>query len=194
MKKRNNFFTTLLTVLALHGTCSNAFADDAAATDIAITPYRPSVSNSAQLPAEGQLELEMGMASARTEAARNQSLPYLLKLAFSKEWGVLLGGVAHVINDDGAGQRDQGFGDTTLVIKRAFLISDDTALGLELGNKFPTARQPLGTGQSDWSMNGIVSQDMGNIHVDVNLNASHLGAADQGTSHWQSGLSSSVST
>ncbi|MBC3920443.1 transporter [Undibacterium sp. CY18W] len=196
MQKHNRFSLALLTGLILQAafTCTTAYADDTATVDNAITPYRPSVSNSAQLPLEGQLELEMGIASARTDAARNQSLPYLFKLAFSKEWGVLLGGSARVINDDGAGQRDQGFGDTSLIIKRAFIISDETALGLEFGNKFPTAGQPLGSGKSDWTINGIVSQDLGQIHVDVNLNATHLGAADAGTSHWQNGLSSAFST
>ncbi|MBI1773384.1 MAG: transporter, partial [Burkholderiales bacterium] len=139
----------------------------------AITPYRPSVSNSAQLPVAGQLELEMGINTVKTGPAQRQSLPYLFKLAFSKEWGVLLGGEAHIINDDGTGQRDRGFGDTSLTIKRAFVISDDTAFGLEFGNKFPTAKDALGSGKSDWTLNGIVSQDMGKVHADLNLNMTH---------------------
>ncbi|MFZ6874942.1 transporter [Undibacterium sp. Di27W] len=160
----------------------------------AITPYRPSVSNSAQLPVAGQLELEMGINTIKTGPAQRQSLPYLFKLAFSKEWGVLLGGEARIINDDGAGQRDRGFGDTSLTIKRAFVINDDTAFGLELGNKFPTAKEPLGSGKADWTLNGILSQDLGKIHADVNLNTTHVGFAEDATSHWQTGLSASFST
>ena len=160
----------------------------------AITPYRPSVSNSAQLPVAGQVELEMGINSSKTGPALRQSLPYLFKLAFSKEWGILLGGEAHIINNDGAGQRDRGFGDTSLTIKRAFVIDDDTALGVEFGNKFPTAKDSLGSGKSDWTVNGIVSQDMGKFHADLNLNLTHLGFAEDATSHWQTGLSTSLST
>ncbi len=176
-------------------TCMSAQFAYAADEEVdAITPYRPSVSNSAQLPVTGQLELEMGINTIKTGPAQRQSLPYLFKLAFSKEWGVLLGGEAHIINDDGAGQRDRGFGDTSLTIKRAFVISDDTAFGLEFGNKFPTAKDALGSGKSDWTLNGIVSQDLGKVHADLNLNMTHLGFAEDATSHWQSGLSASFST
>lgn len=157
-----------------------------------ITPYRPSVSNSAQLPVTGQLELEMGVNVSKDDGSRRQSLPYLFKLAFSKEWGVLLGGEARVINDE-AGQRNQGFGDTSLTIKRAFIVDDDTAFGLEFGNKFPTAKEPLGSGKPDWTLNSIYSQDFGKLHADINLNLTHQGFAEDNTSHWQTGLSGSFS-
>ena len=169
------------------------FAQASEDAENAITPYRPSVSNSAQLPVAGQLELELGVLSSKDNDARRHSLPYLFKLAFSKEWGILLGGEARVINDDGAGQRDKGFGDTTLTIKRAFIVNDDTAFGLELGNKFPTAKDTIGSGKSDWTVNGIYSQDLGKLHADVNLNLSHLGFAEDNSSHWQTGLSTSFS-
>ncbi|MFZ6654376.1 transporter [Undibacterium sp. TJN19] len=184
----------LLTCLSVFSAQTVSAADEPDKADNAITPYRPSVSNSAQLPVEGQLELELGISSQKADAATSRSLPYLFKLAFSKEWGVLLGGNARVVNDDGAGQRDQGFGDTTLTLKRAFVISDETAFGLEVGNKFPTAGQPIGSGKSDWTINGIVSQDLGKIHADVNLNVTHQGFAETGTSNWQKGFSSSFST
>ncbi len=180
-------FLILLSCFAIQ----SAHAEDAIVNPI--TPYRPSVSNSAQLPVTGQLELELGVLSSKTDDARRQSLPYLFKLAFSKEWGVLLGGEARVINDDGAGQRDKGIGDTSLTLKRAFLISDETAFGIEFGGKIPTAAQPIGSGKSDWTLNGIYSQDVGKLHVDVNLNVTRLGFAEDDTSRWQTGLSSSVS-
>ncbi|PXX34965.1 transporter [Undibacterium pigrum] len=182
---------TLFTLLAcLASQCAHAADEEVDA----ITPYRPSVSNAAQLPVAGQLELEMGINSSKTGPALRQSLPYLFKLAFSKEWGILLGGEAHIISDDGAGQRDRGFGDTTFTIKRAFVIDEATAFGLEFGNKFPTAKDALGSGKSDWTVNGIISQDMGKVHGDLNLNLTHLGFAEDATSHWQTGLSTSLST
>lgn len=161
-----------------------------------ITPYRPSVSNSAQLPAAGQLELELGWLTAHSDAERRHSLPYLLKLGFSPEWGVLLGGEAAIADYDGAGNRVRGFGDTVLVLKRAFLIDEETAFGLEFGSKLPTAAQALGSGKTDYSVNGIYSRDLGRWHLDVNLNLnlSRLGVAEADSSRWQSGLSSSFSS
>ena len=47
----------------------------AVAADDAITPYRPSVSNSAQLPLPGQLELELGGLHAKSGDARRDTLP-----------------------------------------------------------------------------------------------------------------------
>ena len=61
-----------------------------------VSPYRPSVSNSAQLPAPGQLEFEFGGLRQRSADTRRSSTPYLFKLAFDQAWGVLIGGEAHV--------------------------------------------------------------------------------------------------
>jgi len=65
--------------------------------DDAITPYRPSVSGPAQLPAPGQ----RGTSSS--------------------------------------------FGDTTVVLKRAWRIDDASAAGMEFSVKLPTAREPIAT-------------------------------------------------
>lgn len=93
-----------------------------AADDDAITPYRPSVSNSAQLPLPGQLELELGGLSGKSADTRRDSLPYLFKLAFNSQWGALLGGEAVVSARDDSGNRVHGVGDTSVVLKRAFLV------------------------------------------------------------------------
>lgn len=162
--------------------------------EVAITPYRPSVSNSAQLPVAGQLELELGGLTAQADGARRHSMPYLFKLGFSQEWGVLLGGEAMIAAHDGQGPHTRGFGDTTLVLKRAFLIQEGTALGLEFGTKLPTAKGALGSGKSDYAVNSILSQDLEQFHLDLNLNLSRLGLEEQDLSRWQSGLSSSLST
>ncbi|MFZ6751293.1 transporter [Undibacterium sp. Ren11W] len=166
----------------------------AADNDDAITPYRPSVSSPAQLPLAGQLELELGGLSSRSDEARRHSMPYQLKLAFSQEWGVLVGGELLVVANDGAGQVDRGYGDTSLVLKRAFIVDEQSAFGLELSAKAPTAVKALGSGSADYAINSIYSRDFGALHMDANLNLTRLGVAETDTSRMQTGLSSSFST
>lgn len=175
-------------VLALAG--SAAHAADAGFEPV--TPYRPSVSSPAQLPAAGQLEFEFGGLQQRSDDSRRRSVPYLFKLAFDQEWGVLLGGEARVWQRDADGQA-QGGGDTTLVLKRAWGIDDATALGIELGAKIPTASVPVGSGRADYSLNTILSRDLGPVHMDANLNALRLGAVDPGSGRVQLGASASFS-
>lgn len=166
-----------------------------AADDDAITPYRPSVSSPAQLPVPGQLEFEVGGLHAKSGEVRRDSLPYQFKLAFSPQWGVLVGGEAAVSlrDPDQGSSRVRGLGDTNLVLKRAFLIDDATAFGLELGIKIPTARNVIGSGRSDVGINSIVSRDLGSVHMDANLNFTRIGGAEAGTASVQSGLSASFS-
>lgn len=158
----------------------------------AVTPYRPSVSTPAQLPAPGQLEFEAGAMAARGIDPRADSLPYLFKLAFDRNWGVLLGGDAYRWSR-GDGANAQGFGDTAVTLKRAFLVDDATAFGLELTVKLPTAKSTIGSGKSDWTVNAIYSRDFGDIHMDANLNETRLGAPDAGAARMQSGASASFS-
>ncbi|TFV92119.1 transporter [Oxalobacteraceae bacterium OM1] len=182
-------------LLALPLACALHAAHAGAAADFAdITPYRPSVSNPAQLPAPGQLELELGGLHVKDGDNRRDSLPYLLKFGFTEEWGVLLGGEALVSQRDEEGRR-RGIGDTTVTLKRAFPMSDATAFGLELGATFATAKEGLGTGsgKTDVTLNGILSQDLGKLHMDANLNATRIGAVDAGTGRVQTGLSAAFS-
>ena len=158
-----------------------------------ITPYRPSVSSPAQLPAPSQLEFELGGLRTRSDEARRTSLPYQLKLAFSNEWGLLIGGEAHVWARDG-GEGAQGLGDTNVVIKRAWAIDDATALGVELGVKLPTANDTIGSGKADYTVNTIYSRDLGPVHMDANLNATRLGLVEPGASRTQVGASAAFST
>ncbi|MQA21601.1 transporter [Rugamonas rivuli] len=159
-----------------------------------ITPYRPSVSSPAQLPAAGQLELELGGLSSKSDDGRRNSLPYALKLGFNEQWGVVLSGEGLVSAPDGDGGRARGIGDTLFVLKRAFILDEGSALGLELGAKAPTAKDSIGSGRADYSLNGICSKDIGTVHMDANLNATRLGAHDAGTGRTQTGLSASFST
>lgn len=158
-----------------------------------VLPYRPSVASPAQLPVPGQLEFELGGLSTKTGNTRRASLPYAFKLAFTPEWGLLLEGEGYVRARDGTGRRETGAGDTTLVLKRAFLLDSATALGLELGWKALTAKDAIGSGKSDVSLNGIVSRDLGAVHMDANLGATRLGASDPGAGAVQTGWAASFS-
>jgi hypothetical protein len=185
MSKCRTAMAMLLACIA-HGALAQEFA--------AVTPYRPSVSSPAQLPAVGQLEFESGFLSAKVDDGRRDSLPVLFKLAFSEQWGVLVGGDAYVSMRDSSGAHARGIGDTIVVLKRAFLIDSATAFGLELGTKLPTAKDSIGSGKADYTLNTIFSKDIGQVHMDANASLTRLGAWDPGTGHAQAGLSASFST
>jgi hypothetical protein len=166
-----------------------ALADDLPA----VTPYRPSVASPVQLPAPGQLELEMGGLAVKADGDRRGSLPYQLKLALSDQWGLLLGGEA-IVSDRQGGERSSGFGDTSFTLKRAFALDDKTGLGLELTAKAPTAKDSLGSGKADYTLNGIFSKDIGALHMDLNLNETRLGAVNPGAGRMQTGWAASFSS
>lgn len=163
------------------------------AEETGITPYRPSVSNSAQLSVPRQLELEFGSLHIKSGDAHRTSFPYLFKLAFNEQWGLLAGGEALVNSRDDSGVRSKGVGDTTFTLKRAFVLDDDTALGLEFGAKLPSAKDAIGSGKTDYTINSILSQDLGKVHLDANLNTTRLGAITTGMSRMQTGLSAALS-
>jgi hypothetical protein len=160
-----------------------------------VTPYRPSVSTPAALSAPGWLELELGAQHTRgRQRSRRDTLPYTLKLAFSEDWGVRVGGDAWVGQRDEAGDRLSGGGDTNLVLKRRFALDDSSAFGLEAGATLPTAKTGLGSGRSDYSVNGIYSADLGRYHTDLNLVATRVGQVDPGVSRNQILWAASLST
>ena len=136
--------------------------------------------------------MEFGGLQARSDDARRSSVPYAFKLAFSKEWGVVVGGEAHVWARDDSGKA-QGLGDTMLVLKHAWIVDDATAFGVELGAKLPTANDSIGSGRADYTLNTIFSRDIGSVHMDANLNATRLGVFDDGTGRTQFGASASFS-
>ncbi len=175
-------------VVVLGLACGSALAEDNP-----VSPYRPSVSSPAQLPATGQLELELGGLAMHDDGMRRESLPMLLKLAFSDSWGVLLGTEALVQSRTDDGQRVRGLGDTTLTLKHAHALSEASALGLELTAKLPTARDVIGSGKADYTVNGIYSSDMGSVHGDFNLNLTRLGLIEPDSGRIQRGASASFS-
>lgn len=176
-----------------------AFADDDAANpdDPAVVPYRPSVSTPAQLSAPGWLELEAGAlrAGGPEHGASRTSIPYTLKLAFTPDWGVRVGGEAWVRQVDGDGSSAiTGAGDTSLVLKRRFAVSEATAWGLELGETFATGGPTLGLGHAATTVNGIFSSDFApGWHTDINLNETRLGAAAGQPSGWLTGWAAAFS-
>lgn len=181
-------------VVALAALATATAGGARAADDFApITPYRPSVSNPAQLPAPGQIEAEIGGLRTRASDARRTSLPFLLKLGFSPEWGLLIGGEAHVWQHDSDGSV-QGAGDTTFALKHAWLVDEATAFGAELGATVPSAGHGLGSGKADYTLNTIFSRDLGPVHLDLNLNATRLGAPDAGAGRARLGASAAFST
>ena len=158
----------------------------------AVVPYRPSVSTPAQLSAPGWLELEAGGLRASDSGASRTTLPYTLKLAFTPDWGIRVGGDAWVRQTvDGASRNS--FGDTSVVLKRRFAVSDATAWGLELGETFPTAKDSVGIGHAQTTINGIFSSDFApGWHTDVNVNETHLGGSGAGSA-WQLGVAAALS-
>ena len=160
----------------------------AADDDPSTTPYRPSVSTPAALSAPGWIEIEAGFAHEHNgDGARRDSVPATVKLAFSPDWGIRIGGDAWVRQRDAA-MRASGVGYTSVVLKRRFAIDDAQAFGLEAQAAFPTARHGLGSGsgKADYGVNAIYSADFGGAwHTDLNLIGTRLGQVDGGASRAQ---------
>jgi hypothetical protein len=153
------------------------------------------VSTPAALSAPGWLEIEAGVQNSHgDDPARRESLPYTLKLAFTADWGIRVGGDAVVRQVGADGTVLRGGGDTTAVLKRRFAVDEASAYGLELSAKLPTARDGLGNGHSDVGINVIYSSDFAeNWHTDLNLVATHIGGVDAGVSRWQKSWATAVS-
>jgi Putative MetA-pathway of phenol degradation len=166
---------------------------DAGSEGPPITPYRPTVSDPAQLPAPGQLELELGGQRTSGSGSSRSSPPYLLKLAFNEQWGLLVGGDAYVWQQQDGG-RAEGSGDTSLTLKRAWIVDSATAFGMELEVKLPTANDVIGSGKADYTMTGIYSRDFGPVHMDANLGATQLGQNDPGAARTQFNAATAFST
>jgi len=154
----------------------------------AVVPYRPSVATPADLPAPGWPELEIGMQWAKGgDTARSQSSPVTFKLAWNESWAILVGTDIHDWQRAYDGSKAHSGGDTTLTLKYRLPVDEHLALGAELGVALPTARPPIGSGATDWGVNGIASFDYPGIHVDVNVAGAHQGAVDSGQGPWQGG-------
>jgi hypothetical protein len=160
-----------------------------------VVPYRPSVSTPAQLSAPGWLELEAGALRAvgPDSGSSRLTVPWTLKLAFTPDWGIRVGGDAWVRQADAGGGVDGG-GDTAVVLKRRFAVDDASAWGLELGEKFPSAGSTLGSGRADTTLNVIYSSDFAPAwHADLNLDETRAGVPASRAHAWQTGWAAAVS-
>jgi hypothetical protein len=168
-------------------------ASPVAAEEVSVTPYRPTVTNSAALSAPGWVELETGMiAQNNKDGSKQQALLFLTKLAFTPDFGVLIGGDAYGSQTDANANHVSGVGDTTFLLKHRFEMNDDAALGCEYGFKAPTAATGLGSGKSDLVLNGIYSRNIRGHSLDVNMNIAKLGDALAHESAYQFGWSGTV--
>lgn len=184
---------SLFLALTTHGMPCAAWADGMPPA----TPYRPTLSNPAELSAPGWLEIEAGWLRTRSQDVRRQALSYTAKLAFDEDWGILIGGEAHIREATPDFVRT-GFGDTSVTVKRRFATGDeDLNFGVEAGIKSPTAHTGLGSGKSDWTINGIASLDFASSwRIDANVGVTRLGAQEEGLGRnaalWAASLSRQV--
>lgn len=83
----------------------------------------------------------------------------------------------------------RGQGDTLLLLKQRWPLSEENnaALGVEYGFKSPTAKEGLGSGKTDYLVNGIYSAEFSGHTLDLNLNLSVLGEALPGEERQQWG-------
>ena len=167
----------------------------AEARDPTATPYRPTVSNPADLSEPGWLEVELGWQQIKGGSdKRRDSFPALAKLAFSEDWGILVGGELAVRRTDADNVEYKGGGDTTFFVKRRIPTSTEgTAWGIEAGYKVPTAKDTIGTGKADYILNGIYSTDVSGNHLDLNLGPTRVGAITHGEGRFQYNWASSLS-
>lgn len=188
MFRQRLIFTAAVVVTGMAGVCYGE--------EPSVTPYRPTVSNPAALSAPGWLEMELGANSTRADdSSREQSLPYLFKYAFTPDFGVLLGGDSYLRQTDPDGARSAGFGDTTVMLKHHWALGaeEGPALGLEWGFKAPTAKTGLGSGKADWLANAIYSAELANTTLDLNVNATRIGAIQTDESRTQIGWAAALS-
>jgi hypothetical protein len=153
----------------------------ASAGEIAATPYRPTISNPAELSAPGWLEVEWGM--GRSKGGTNSwqdNQPYTLKYAFSEDFGILLGGDLRIRQIDASDQESTGQGDNLVLLKNHFAAGTGQAFGVEWGAKLATATVGMGSGENDYIVNGIYSVDVEQTRIDANLGASWLGLNEEG--------------
>lgn len=184
---------TTIAAACLFAALSPAQAEDKEAT---ATPYRPTVSNPAELSEPGWLELELGWQRIRGGSdTRRDSLPLTAKLAFSEDWGMLVGTEAGVRRTDLDNNFYTGMGDTMVLLKHRIggESEHNGAWGIEAGVKAPTAKDSLGSGKSDYLVNLIYSIDGLGNRLDLNLNGTRIGAVGDGEGRTQYGWAAALS-
>lgn len=177
-------------------TLSHAAASFAADAEPAATPYRPSVSSPAALSEPGWLDVEFGWQCTGGGGDKTrESFPVTAKLAFNRDWGVVIGSELGVRRTDLSDAVFTGMGDTTFLLKHRIPTPDENiAWGLAAGFKSPTAKDTLGSGKTDAIITGIFSADFpANNHLDANLTATRVGAYASGEGRTQYGWAAALS-
>ncbi len=170
-----------------------AHADDEA-TEPTVTPYRPTVSNPADLPVPGWFEFEAGGLHVRSaDSTRTDTAPWVIKYAFNEDSGLLFGGNAFDRVRTPDSMHMSGIGDTLLEWKQRFPLHEGAAFGIEAGVEAPTARANLGIGKPAWLINGIYSVDLGASHLDLNFGGTRYTLKQPRTSSWQSAWAAALS-
>ncbi len=161
--------------------------DGAHAEELRATPYRPTVSSPADLPAPGFLEVEFGGARTRdrSDQTRTTSLPTLFKFAINEDVGVLLGGDAHIAQRDANGTTLRGAGDSIAALKLRREVTSKSAVGVELGARFATARTGLGQPGTDYTGTGVYSVEFGDYNIDLNVGGTHVGRINPGEGRYR---------
>ena len=143
-----------------------------------VTPYRPTVSNPAELSAPGYLEIEAGFEQGTGAGlAKHLAAPVTLKYALDEDWGLLLNS-GWLYEDSRDGLLLDGWNSTSLLVKHRHQLDDTQALGIELGLATPADAGHFTQGQADLLLNTIYSVDIGNTRVDGNLGFIRLGGSD----------------
>lgn len=186
-----------LSAALMFGMMTSAFSAYAG-DEPTVTPYRPTVSNPAALSEPGWIEVEAGFLGTKGgDSKHTESLPYLLKYAFTSDFGILLGGDAYVRQTDHDGHRlSGGGGDTSLLLKQRWALGkeeDAPAFGLEYGVTLPTAKKGLGSDKADYTVNGIYSSEWSGTSLDLNLNLTRIGSINTGEGRTQLSYAASVS-
>lgn len=164
----------LLSMLALG--CINTMV---MAEPLTVTPYRPTVSNPAELSALRHLEVEFGVQSIQTGTANQRnSLPFTLKYPFAEQWGILVNGESW-INARTPEETHEGFGNTALLIKHYHSLDETLAVGFEAGTVLPSAPTVLGQGRTDYLANFIVSKDISDLRIDINAGVTRKGYKEE---------------
>lgn len=190
--QRSTKHLAILSCAIAFNTATDVYAEE---REPAATPYRPTVSNPADLSEPGWLEVEFGWQRIKGGADKKRdSFPVLAKLAFTEDWGILVGGELGVRRTDLDDVLYKGGGDTTFTVKRRIpTATEDTAWGIEAGYKSPTANDTIGSGKADYILNGIYSTDLSGNHLDLNLGATRVGAIANGEGRILYNWASSVS-
>ena len=140
-----------------------------------VTPYRPTISNPAELSAPRHLEIEAGFEhGSGAGLAKHLAAPVTLKYALNEDWGVLLNS-GWLYEDSRDGPLLDGWNSTSLLIKHRHLLNDAQALGIEFGLATPADAGHFTQGQPDLLLNTIYSVDIDKTRVDANLGFTRLG-------------------